>query len=45
VLEGHTDEIFSCSFNYEGDVIITGNKKIIFFQVQKITHVKFGEIV
>ncbi len=24
VLEGHTDEIFSCSFNYEGDIIITG---------------------
>ena len=27
MLEGHTDEIFSCSFNYEGDVIITGIKK------------------
>lgn len=26
VLEGHTDEIFSCSFNYEGDIIITGSK-------------------
>ena len=26
VLEGHTDEIFSCSFNYEGDFIITGSK-------------------
>lgn len=25
-LEGHTDEIFSCSFNYEGDIIITGSK-------------------
>lgn len=24
VLEGHTDEIFSCVFNYEGDTIITG---------------------
>lgn len=24
VLEGHTDEIFSCAFNYEGDFIITG---------------------
>ncbi|CAM9437177.1 unnamed protein product, partial [Discosporangium mesarthrocarpum] len=24
VLEGHTDEIFSCAFNYEGDTIITG---------------------
>ena len=23
-LEGHTDEIFSCAFNYEGDFIITG---------------------
>lgn len=26
VLEGHTDEIFSCAFNYEGDHIITGSK-------------------
>jgi dynein assembly factor with WDR repeat domains 1 len=25
-LEGHTDEIFSCAFNYEGDYIITGSK-------------------
>ncbi|KAB1279281.1 Dynein assembly factor with WDR repeat domains 1 [Camelus dromedarius] len=24
VLEGHTDEIFSCAFNYKGDIIITG---------------------
>lgn len=24
VLKGHTDEIFSCAFNYEGDTIITG---------------------
>lgn len=24
VLEGHTDEIFSCAFNYEGDTVITG---------------------
>ena len=24
VLEGHTDEIFSCSFNYEGNIVITG---------------------
>ena len=24
VLEGHSDEIFSCAFNYEGDTIITG---------------------
>lgn len=24
VLEGHTDEIFSCSYNYEGNIIITG---------------------
>lgn len=28
VLEGHTDEIFSCAFNYKGDIIITGNKHI-----------------
>lgn len=25
ILEGHTDEIFSCAFNYKGDIIITGN--------------------
>ena len=23
-LEGHTDEIFTCAFNYEGDTIISG---------------------
>ena len=23
VLEGHTDEVFSCAFNYEGDTILT----------------------
>lgn len=26
VLSGHSDEIFSCAFNYEGDSIITGSK-------------------
>lgn len=26
VLEGHEQEIFSCSFNYEGDTIITASK-------------------
>ena len=25
-LEGHTDEIFSCAFNYEGDTVITGKE-------------------
>ena len=25
ILEGHTDEIFSCAFNYEGETIITGS--------------------
>jgi len=24
VLEGHTDEIFCCAFNYDGNTIITG---------------------
>jgi dynein assembly factor with WDR repeat domains 1 len=24
VLDGHSDEIFSCAFNYNGDTIITG---------------------
>ncbi|KAB0394347.1 hypothetical protein E2I00_003872, partial [Balaenoptera physalus] len=28
VLEGHTDEIFSCAFNYKGDIIITGRGEI-----------------
>ena len=26
ILEGHTDEIFSAAFNYDGDTIITGSK-------------------
>ena len=26
ILEGHTDEIFSCAFNYDGDTIITASK-------------------
>lgn len=26
VLTGHTDEVFSCAFNYEGSSIITGSK-------------------
>ena len=25
-LEGHKDEIFSCAFNYDGDIIITASK-------------------
>ena len=25
-LDGHTDEIFSCAFNYAGNTIITGSK-------------------
>ena len=31
ILEGHTDEIFSCAFNYEGNTIITGKLIIILF--------------
>jgi len=31
ILEGHTDEIFSCAFNYEGNTIITG--KIIIWKL------------
>jgi len=31
ILEGHTDEIFSCAFNYKGDIIITGSQYIPFF--------------
>ncbi|POI35468.1 hypothetical protein CIB84_000781 [Bambusicola thoracicus] len=27
-LEGHTDEIFSCAFNYKGNIIITGSWSI-----------------
>ena len=30
VLEGHSDEIFSCAFNYEGDTVITGSKDTTF---------------
>ncbi|OAF65364.1 hypothetical protein A3Q56_06931, partial [Intoshia linei] len=26
VLKGHTDDVFGCSFNYDGDYIITGSK-------------------
>ena len=26
ILEGHTDEIFSCAFNYAGSTIISGSK-------------------
>ena len=29
ILEGHTDEIFSCAFNYEGNTIITGGLVLI----------------
>lgn len=39
VLEGHTDEIFSCAFNYEGDTIITG----IILWTQKVeSHGPYG---
>jgi hypothetical protein len=43
LLIGHEDEIFSCAFNYEGDIIITGFL-LINTQVLRIIHVKFGEI-
>ena len=26
MLEGHTDEVFSCQFNYSGDMLISGSK-------------------
>lgn len=29
ILQGHTDDIFSCAFNYEGDTIITGECPIL----------------
>ena len=32
ILKGHTDEIFSCAFNYEGDTIITGNYLVFFLK-------------
>jgi len=32
-LEGHTDEIFSCAFNYDGDIIITGSTQHFFSAV------------
>lgn len=28
ILEGHTDEIFSCAFNYKGNIVITGMGEI-----------------
>ena len=42
-LEGHTDEVFCASFNYEGDILITGKcgKKLkcllLFFFQNKLT--------
>ena len=36
-LDGHTDEIFSCSFNYEGDIIITGK---IWVDVKNVNRVE-----
>jgi dynein assembly factor with WDR repeat domains 1 len=41
IIEGHTDEIFSCAFNYEGNTIITGMRNFywlviciyIFFEI------------
>ena len=37
-LEGHTDEIFSCAFNYEGDTIITGQSPQTLSQPSLFTH-------
>lgn len=36
VLEGHTDEIFSCSYNYEGNIIITGEQSDCILQKMKL---------
>ncbi len=33
VLDGHTDEIFSCAFNYDGHTIITGSAFLLVFPV------------
>ena len=38
-LKGHTDEIFSSAFNYEGDIIITG---YLLKDSNNIYHVKIG---
>lgn len=35
ILEGHTDEIFSCAFNYEGNTLITG-ENVVFSKVNKL---------
>ena len=35
ILEGHTDEIFSCAFNYEGNTIITGKITTKFLNFRK----------
>lgn len=40
VLEGHNDEIFSCAFNYEGNIIVTGNSNlIVFIGFTPLTHI------
>lgn len=31
VFEGYNDEIFSCVFNYEGNIIVIGNSNFIVF--------------
>lgn len=38
VLEGHSDEIFSCAFNYEGNTIITGE---LLYSIHQISSKSF----
>ena len=37
-LDGHSDEIFSCAFNYTGDIIVTGVCNTLLIQPLFISH-------
>lgn len=46
ILEGHTDEIFSCAFNYEGNIIITGKLffgkyQSFYFLIIKLSYINY----
>ena len=43
MLEGHTEEIFSCAFNYEGNIILTGTSLFLFLCISSVlTKVSYG---
>lgn len=45
ILEGHTDEIFSCAFNYEGNIIITGKLFFVKYQSFYCLIIKLSNII